>query len=54
MDARAAVYTEIANITVSTDGRHPYEVVDQVLTELTALRDKLGRFLPADEIETAS
>jgi hypothetical protein len=31
MDARAPFYAEIADITVSTDGRRVYEVVDQAL-----------------------
>jgi shikimate kinase len=42
MEARGPFYAEIADITVSTDGRHVYEVVDLVLAELAAI-DSRGR-----------
>jgi len=40
MDQRAALYEEVANVTVSTDGQHVYQVAEQVLRELTAMRPK--------------
>jgi shikimate kinase len=38
MDIRAPLYTEVADIVVSTDGRRVNSVADQVLRELTAAR----------------
>jgi len=40
MDQRAALYEEIADITISTDGQHVYQVAAQVLHELTQMRPK--------------
>ncbi len=38
MDARAPLYSEIADITVSTDGRRVHSVAEQILRELAAAR----------------
>ncbi len=38
MDARAPLYGEIADITVSTDGRRVQSVAEQILRELAAAR----------------
>ena len=34
MSDRAALYDEIADVVVSTDGRHVYEVAEKILCEL--------------------
>jgi shikimate kinase len=38
MDSRGPLYAEIADVTVSTDGRRVHTVADQVLRELAAAR----------------
>jgi shikimate kinase len=38
MDARAPLYSEVADIVVSTDGQRVHSVAEQVLRELTAAR----------------
>ncbi len=38
MDARAPLYGEIADLTVSTDGRRVHSVAEQILRELAAAR----------------
>ena len=38
MDARAPLYAEIADITVSTDGRRVHSVAEDILRELSAAR----------------
>ena len=38
MDARAPLYAEIADITVSTDGRRVHSVAEDILRELTSAR----------------
>ncbi|TLY74723.1 MAG: shikimate kinase [Gammaproteobacteria bacterium] len=41
MEARAPLYGEIADITVSTDGRRVHSVAEQILRELAAARATL-------------